>query len=58
MMTVEEIKESLAIDLSANTWLREICLQLAVLNAKLSEPRPAPIPPQPPPQLQPRKFNR
>ena len=33
-MTSEEIQEKQAIDLSTNSWLREMCLQLALLNEK------------------------
>jgi hypothetical protein len=33
-MTSQEIKQKPASDLSANSWLREICLQLALLNEK------------------------
>jgi hypothetical protein len=33
-MTSEEIREKSAIDLSANGWLREIALQLALMNEK------------------------
>lgn len=31
-MTNEELKQKQAADLSTNTWLREICLQLIALN--------------------------
>ena len=33
-MTREEIKQKQAVDMSANAWMREICLQLALLNEK------------------------
>lgn len=33
-MTSEEIKQKQAFDLSTNGWLREVCLQLALLNEK------------------------
>ena len=33
-MTSDEIKAKQAIDLSANAWMREICIQLALLNEK------------------------
>ena len=33
-MTVDEIKKLTAADLSANSWMREICIQLALLNEK------------------------
>jgi hypothetical protein len=32
-MTSEDIKQKPATDLSTNGWLREICLQLALMNA-------------------------
>jgi hypothetical protein len=31
-MTSEEIKQKPATDLSTNGWLREICIQLAMMN--------------------------
>jgi hypothetical protein len=37
-MTSEEIKKTKVTDLSANAWLREVCLQLALSNEK--QPRP------------------
>jgi hypothetical protein len=33
-MTSEEIKKTPPSDVSTNTWLREICIQLALLNEK------------------------
>jgi len=33
-MTAEEIKKTQPFDLSANTWLKEIALQLALMNEK------------------------
>jgi hypothetical protein len=33
-MTSEEIKKTPAVDLSTNGWLRELCLQVALLNEK------------------------
>src|SRR5579871_677388 len=33
-MTLEEIKQKPAADLSMNAWLREVCIQLATLNEK------------------------
>jgi hypothetical protein len=33
-MTSEDIKNKPATDLSTNGWLREICLQLALMNEK------------------------
>jgi hypothetical protein len=33
-MNSDEIKQKQAVDLSANGWLREIALQLALLNEK------------------------
>lgn len=33
-MTSDEIRRTPATDLSASTWMREICLQLALLNEK------------------------
>ena len=33
-MKSEEIKQKSAADLSTNAWLKEICLQLALLNEK------------------------
>jgi hypothetical protein len=39
-MTSEEIKDAKAMDLSANAWLREIAIQLALLNEKKSAGRP------------------
>jgi len=41
-MTSEEIKQKQATDLSANGWLRELCLQVALLNEKSAEPLPDP----------------
>ena len=37
-MTSEKIKETSHCDLSANQWLKEIALQLALLNEKKPEP--------------------
>lgn len=37
-MTSEEIKQKLATDLSTNGWLREISLQLALVNEKGATP--------------------
>jgi len=39
-MTSEEIKGKLPTDLSANGWLREIALQIAILNEKKGPGRP------------------
>jgi hypothetical protein len=36
-MTSEEIKHKAAFDLSTNGWLKEICLQLALLNEKSTD---------------------
>lgn len=41
-MKYEEIKAKEAPDWSTNSWLREICLQLALLNEKNAVPKPAP----------------
>jgi hypothetical protein len=40
-MTSEEIKQKQAVDLSTNGWLREVCIQLALLNEKGATPEPA-----------------
>jgi hypothetical protein len=40
-MTLEEIKQKPAADFSTNSWLREIALQLALLNEKKRPGRPA-----------------
>jgi hypothetical protein len=40
-MTSEEIKQKPATDLSTNGWLREICLELALLNEKSAIPEPS-----------------
>jgi hypothetical protein len=37
-MTLEELKQKQATDLSTNSWLREIAIQLATLNAKREKP--------------------
>jgi len=37
-MTSEEIKQKPATDLSTNGWLRELCLQVALLNEKSEQP--------------------
>jgi hypothetical protein len=37
-MTSEEIKQKPAADLSMNAWLKEISLQLALLNEKRQNP--------------------
>jgi hypothetical protein len=37
-MTSEEIKQKQAVDLSTNGWLREVCIQLALLNEKGATP--------------------
>jgi len=49
-MTSTEIKQCLAIDLSTGSWLREACLQLALLNERntpepiaISEPIAQPV---------------
>lgn len=42
-MTNDELKQKQAADLSTNTWLREICLQLIALNeahAPADKPKP------------------
>jgi hypothetical protein len=39
-MTSEEIKQKPATDLSTNGWMREICIQLAMLNEKKALGRP------------------
>jgi hypothetical protein len=41
-MTSEEIKGKDVLELSANGWLRELCIQLALLNEKqaIAEPTP------------------
>jgi hypothetical protein len=33
-MTSQEIKQQRPSDISTNSWLREVCLQLALLNEK------------------------
>jgi hypothetical protein len=33
-MTSEELKQKQAADLSTNSWMREMCIQLALLNEK------------------------
>ena len=45
-MTSDEIKDSLATDIGERAWLREICLQVALMNEKLS-PTPPVAPPAP-----------
>ena len=35
-MTSDEIKRTPAIDLSATAWIREVCLQLALINERQS----------------------
>lgn len=39
-MTLDEIKAKPATDLSTNAWLREVCLQLALLNEKRTQQQP------------------
>jgi hypothetical protein len=39
-MTSEEIKQKQAVDLSTNGWLREVCIQLALLNEKTASSCP------------------
>jgi hypothetical protein len=39
-MTSEEIKAKTPIDLSERAWMREIAMQLALLNEKKPEPKP------------------
>jgi hypothetical protein len=41
-MTSDEIKNTMAIDLSTNAWLREVALQLALLNEKPVEAKRQP----------------
>jgi hypothetical protein len=45
-MTSEELKRMTGTDLSTNGWLRELCIQLALLNEKQTimptQPKPAP----------------
>jgi hypothetical protein len=41
-MTLEELKAKQAPDLSTNAWLREICLQLAMLNEKRAQQQTKP----------------
>jgi hypothetical protein len=36
-MTNEELKQKQVIDLSTNSWLREICMQLIALNENLEK---------------------
>lgn len=38
-MTSEEIKQKANTDLSTNGWLREIAIQLALLNEKNEQPK-------------------
>jgi hypothetical protein len=45
-MTLEDLKKTPAADLSANSWLREVCLQLAQLNEKK------------PPEIEPERVKR
>lgn len=33
-MTLEKIKSTLAADMSTEQWLRELCIQIATMNAK------------------------
>ena len=40
-MTIDEIKQKQAMDLSTNGWLREIAIQLALLNEKKGLGRPS-----------------
>ena len=35
-MTLKELEQSKAIDLSINSWLREACIQLALINLALN----------------------
>jgi hypothetical protein len=42
-MTSEEIRNKNAVDLSERSWMKEICLQLALLNEKANPPVPKPI---------------
>jgi hypothetical protein len=39
-MTSEEIKNKPVVDMSTNGWLKEICLQLALLNEKRPNQQP------------------
>jgi len=39
-MTSEQIREARAAEISTNTWLKEIALQLALLNEKQAIPEP------------------
>lgn len=39
-MTLKEIEAKQAADLSNNAWLREMCIQLAMLNEKRSQQNP------------------
>ncbi len=39
-MTSDEIKRTPAIDMSATAWMREVALQLAILNEKKGPGRP------------------
>jgi len=39
-MTFKEIEQTKPSDLSTNSWLRELCLQLAVFNEKKKPGRP------------------
>jgi hypothetical protein len=39
-MTQKEIEQTKPSDLSTNSWLREVCIQLALLNEKKSPGRP------------------
>jgi hypothetical protein len=42
-MTLDEIKAAHPSDFSTNTWLREVCIQLALLNERQAKAiKPAP----------------
>jgi len=44
-VTSEEIKRTMATDLSSNAWMKEIALQLALLNEKKPPEPPKPYVP-------------
>ena len=52
-MTSEQIKATRAPHLSDTSWLKEICLQLALLNEKLNEKQAVPEPLKQPKPAQP-----
>ena len=54
-MTSKEIAEIQPTDISERSWMREIALQLALLNEK-KPLEPKPIIPQPKPNFQPKQH--